>query len=161
VLYALWQEKNRRKRIKRGEYCQKMKKGRRFEYQVVEYLRRNGIEVVRNSLSRKPDLILSSPYLSFLEVKKRLREGKEKGFVITNPIEFLRNGKKEGYVDYFYFEDYFPTITQKGSRGYIIVIPERIDEGYLAVFEKEIAFKYQALQNWKELIGGNNNVLSF
>jgi len=130
-----------------------MKKGRRFEYQVIEYLRKYGIEVVRNSLSRKPDLILSSLYLPFLEVKKTLREGKEKGFVITNPIEFLRNGKKEGYVDYFYFENYFPTITQNNGRGYIIVIPERIDESYLAVFEKEIAFKYQALQNWRNYVG--------
>lgn len=130
-----------------------MKKGRRFEYQVVEYLRRNEIEAVRNTLSRKPDLILYSFFLPFLEIKKRLKKGKNKGFVITNPIEFLKTGKKEGYIDSFCFEDFFPTITKIHNRGYIIVIPDRIDKNYLNEFEKDITFKYQALQIWKELCG--------
>ena len=51
------------------------KVGRRFEYRVIEFLRNNGIEVIRNELSRKPDLIIKAVY-PYLEVKKNLKPKK-------------------------------------------------------------------------------------
>lgn len=124
------------------------KVGRRFEYRVIEFLRNNGIEVIRNELSRKPDLIIKAVY-PYLEVKKNLKPKKVRNcWVVKDVIGFLKGKEVEMVEEGREIEDRWITIT-KGKRGFILVIPFVWDLNYLSSYLKRLNFEMEAYNSYK------------
>lgn len=125
------------------------KEGRRFEYRVIEDLKRLGFEVIRNKLSRKPDLILVNATYPFLEVKKSVKNGKIECYKVENVFDFLK--KFEFSKQDMMKKDLEWTTITKEKGKLVIYHPVVLDWDYLTDFEKEVFMKYDALMRFMML----------
>ncbi len=123
--------------------------GRRFEYRVIERLKELGIEVIRNELSRKPDLWTS---IGLFEVKKSIKKGKDKCFVIDIKDYINKNWDKIEIKSYD-LEDKFYTLTIERKR-LKVVIPFYMSLEYKRMIDKNIERmlkKYEFYLKFKEV----------
>lgn len=119
------------------------KTGRNFEYRVIENLKKLGFIVIRNKLSRKPDLIIANATYPFLEVKKTVKKGKVECYKIEDIFNFLKKFEfnKENITKR---QLEWTTIT-KENKKLVIYHPIVLDMDYLRDFEREVFIKYEAL----------------
>ncbi|MDW7973379.1 MAG: hypothetical protein RMI01_09310 [Thermodesulfovibrio sp.] len=127
------------------------KEGRRFEYRVIEDLKDLGFKVIRNKLSRKPDLILINATYPFLEVKKTVRKGNVECYRIENIFDFLR--KFEFSKEKITKRNLEWTTITKEERKLVIYHPLVLDLDYLRDFEQDVFMKYDAIMRFAMLRG--------
>lgn len=128
-------------------------KGRNFEYRVKYFLEKNNLQVIRNYLSRKPDLIIKEVKIPFLECKKKIKKGrKDICYVVKEKdiVNYLKNPFEIEEKDSFILEDRWYTITEI-ERKLVLIIPERIDLGYIEEFLRRVEFfisAYRSFLSW-------------
>ncbi|MEM5881804.1 MAG: hypothetical protein QXR71_04470 [Candidatus Aenigmatarchaeota archaeon] len=128
-------------------------KGRNFEYRVKYFLEKNNLQVIRNYLSRKPDLIIKEVKVPFLECKKKIKKGrKDICYVVKEKdiVNYLKNPFEIEEKDSFILEDRWYTITEI-ERKLVLIIPERIDLGYIEEFLRRVEFfisAYRSFLSW-------------
>ncbi len=126
------------------------RKGRTFEYKIKNKLQKLGIEVMRNYLSRKPDLILPYFYPCFFEVKNNVKESK-KGIpcLVYDFNEFFKqkiNKVKEIKIQ---LKDKWYTIS-KIKNKIVVIIPSIIDKKYIENFFTNFLLQKRAFETFFE-----------
>lgn len=117
-------------------------KGRNFEYKVKYFLEKNNLLVIRNHLSRKPDLIIKNSKISFLECKKNIKKGKKDICYIVREkdiVNYLIEPFEVKEKDSFILEDKWYTITEINKK-LVLLIPEKLDPRYLQPFLERLDF---------------------
>ncbi len=107
--------------------------GRDFEYRVIKKLKELGIEVIRNKLSRKPDLWTS---VGLFEVKKTIKKGKIKCFVY-NLEDYLKSDLEKYEIKNLDIKDYFYTLTFI-KRELVLIIPNYLSLDYKKYIDKTV-----------------------
>ncbi|MEM4461014.1 MAG: hypothetical protein QXY70_02665 [Nanopusillaceae archaeon] len=127
------------------------REGRNFEYRVIYKLREYGIEVLRNELSRKPDIWTN---VGLFEIKKTIKKGKVRCFEVDflDYIEGNLNNLKEVYLD---IKDYFYTLTIK--KGVIkLIIPCYMDLSYIKNIRNEVNKMKKKVEFYNKFMEVNN-----
>ena len=118
-------------------------RGRRFEYHVINTLKKKlkDVEIKRNLLSRKPDIIiLYKDRVYYFEIKQTMNMGKLMDCYYTDDIVGFFEGKEITWnKERFYIKDKFQTITSNG-KGLRIIIPVYCDIKYMENFLKDLKF---------------------
>jgi hypothetical protein len=124
--------------------------GRNFEYKVINLLKNMGLEIIRNKLSRKPDIITNK---GFFEIKKTVKKGKIPCFVIKDLKSFFEGKKLVLEVKKYALKDFFYTLTIE-NKELILIIPFWMDLNYLRDFYNEIKIKNKLLKDTFNFLQG-------